>query len=207
MLGMAAYLYVYFVFLTWLPSYLILDRHMSILKTGVFSTFPFLIAVLIGVFSGWLSDRWIRSGASLSLVRKTFVGGGFALSTIFIIVGTRIQAQGPALFCIFMSMGVMGMVSPNINALPLDLAPRRVVASVVALQQVGGQIGGALAPIVTGVLFGRSGSFTLALVVTGGVALVFGTVVHVFLLGRIEPCIGVRKETAPIQAKGVGGGV
>jgi ACS family glucarate transporter-like MFS transporter len=90
-------------------------------------------------------------------------------------------------------MGILGMVSPNINALPIDLAPRQIVSTVAALQNVGGNIGGALAPMVTGLLYGMTGNFQVALLVTGGVALVFGTLVHVVLLGQIEPCIGIKK--------------
>ena len=193
MLGQAGYLYVYFVFLTWLPTYLVNERGMGIMKTGIFATLPFLIAVFVGIFSGWLSDRWIRSGASVTKVRKTFIGGGFALSTIFITLGANLTAEGPALFFLFMSMGILGMASPNINALPLDLASRKVVSSVTALQNVGGNIGGALAPIITGFLYAETGSFQTALLVTGGIALVLGTFVHVFLLGNIEPRIGVSK--------------
>lgn len=189
-LGQGIYLYVYYVFLTWLPGYLVLERHMSILKTGILSVIPFLLAVFVGIFSGWLGDLWLRKGASVSLVRKTFIGLGFMLSTVFVIAGTNIDTEGPALFCIFMSMGILGMVSPNINALPIDLAPRRFVSTVASLQNVGGNIGGALAPVVTGVLFGITGSFQIALWVTGGVALV-GSLVHVFLLRKIEPCIGI----------------
>ena len=114
MLGQAGYLYVYFVFLTWLPSYLIMERGMNVLKTGFLSSLPFIIAVCIGIFSGWLSDRWLQKGASLTLVRKTFIGGGFLLSTIFIILGVNIESEGVALFFIFMSMGILGMTSPNL---------------------------------------------------------------------------------------------
>ena len=192
MLGQAGYLYVYFVFLTWLPSYLIMERGMNVLKTGFLSSLPFIIAVCIGIFSGWLSDRLLQKGASLTLVRKTFIGGGFLLSTIFIILGVNIESEGVALFFIFMSMGILGMTSPNINALPIDVSARNVVSSVAALQNLGGNVGGALAPIVTGVIYSQAGSFNAALIVTGIIALVFGSCVHVFMLGKIEQRIGIR---------------
>jgi len=196
MLGQAGYLYVYFVFLSWLPSYLILERGMSVLKTGIFSTFPFIIAVFVGIFSGWLSDRWIQHGGTMTLVRKTFIGGGFALSTIFIVIATNITSEGLSLLFLFMSMGILGMTSPNINALPIDLSSGEVVSSVAALQNLGGSIGSALSPIVTGILYASTGSFQVALLVTGGVALVFGTCVHVFLLDKIEPRIGIKSNVS-----------
>ena len=189
--GQAGYLYVYFVFLTWLPSYLILERGMNVLKTGFLSSLPFILAVVIGIFSGWLSDKLIQKGLSLTFVRKTFIGGGFLLSTIFIILGVNIESETPALFFIFMSMGILGMTSPNINALPIDISSRDVVSSVAALQNLGGNIGGALAPIVTGLIYSQTGSFNYALIVTGIIALIFGTCVHVFMLKKIEQRIGL----------------
>ena len=92
----------------------------------------------------------------------------------------------------FMSMGILGMTSPNINALPIDVSSRNVVSSVAALQNLGGNVGGALAPIVTGVIYSQTGSFNAALIVTGIIALVFGSCVHVFMLGKIEQRIGIR---------------
>ncbi len=192
-LGQGVYLYVYYVFLSWLPGYLVLQRHMSILKTGFFAMIPFFLAIFVGIISGWLCDLWIRKKGNVTLVRKTFIGVGFSLSTFFIVAGAHIQTQGLALFCIFMSMGMLGMVSPNINALPIDLAPRRLCSSVAGLQNVGGNIGGALAPVVTGILYGVTGNFQVALYITGGLALV-GAFVHVLLIGKMEPCIGLREE-------------
>ncbi len=195
MIGDAAYLYVYFVFISWIPSYLVIDRHMSILKSGVYSTFPFLIAFSTAIFSGWLGDRWLKAGGNLTTVRKSLIGFGFTLSTLFMFVGLNVQSQGWAVFCLFWSMGSLGFATPMVNVLPIDLAPRRFVASVAGLQNCGANIGGALAPIVTGVLLGMTGNFRAALYATGAIALI-GTVVHTFMLGKIEPRIGLGKERA-----------
>ena len=46
MLGQAGYLYIYYVFATWLPGYLVLQRGMSTLTTGVVGMLPFLIGTL-----------------------------------------------------------------------------------------------------------------------------------------------------------------
>lgn len=192
MLGDAAYFYVYFVFITWLPSYLILQRHMSILKTGFLSTVPFLLAFFMSIFSGWFGDRWIRAGGSLSLVRKTLISIGFTLSTVFMFAGLNLQANGPAIFCLFWSMGILGLATPMVNVLPIDLAPRKYVSTVAGLQNFGANIGGAIAPIVTGILYGKTGNFQLALYVTGAFALV-GTFAHTSLLGKLEPRIGTTK--------------
>lgn len=192
MVGDASYLYVYFVFISWIPSYLVLERHMSVLKSGVYSTFPFLIAFGTAIFSGWIGDRWLKAGASLTVVRKTLIGIGFTLSTIFMFIGLNVESQGWAVFCLFWSMGILGIATPMVNVLPIDLAPRKFVASVAGLQNCGANVGGALAPIVTGFLLGMTGNFRAALYVTGGIALI-GTFAHTVMLGKIEPRIGLER--------------
>ncbi|MDR3589119.1 MAG: MFS transporter [Negativicutes bacterium] len=185
-LGQAGYLYIYFVFITWMPGYLVLERNMSILKTGFVAMLPFLVAVFSGIFAGWLADWWIRKGADLSLVRKTFIVGGFFSSTVFIIAAAYVQSTWLAVTFLILSMGALGFVSPNINALPIDIAPRHIVSSIAALQNFGGNIGGALAPIVTGFIYQATGSFQIALIATGIIALVVGAGASTLVIGKIE---------------------
>ena len=46
MLGQAGYLYIYYVFATWLPGYLTLERNLSVLNTGIVGMLPFLIGTI-----------------------------------------------------------------------------------------------------------------------------------------------------------------
>jgi MFS transporter, ACS family, D-galactonate transporter len=190
-LGQAGYLYVYFVFITWVPSYLVLELKMGFLKTGFLSMVPFLLAVIAGISSGWAADWWIKSGGQLSMVRKTFIGCGFILSTIFIIISAYAPTANLTVLFLILSMGSLGIASPNINSLPMDIASRRVVSSVSALQNFGGNIGGAFAPAVTGILYAWTGSFQSSLILTGVVAIVFGLGAHIFLIGKIDKKVGL----------------
>src|SRR6201992_8639 len=82
-LGQAGYLYVYYVFATWLPGYLALQQHMSIMHTGFFAMLPFVFGIVFTLVGGWLSDRLVARGASVSSVRRSFAVGGIFVSTIF----------------------------------------------------------------------------------------------------------------------------
>ena len=64
MLGQAGYLYIYYVFATWLPGYLTLERNMSVLNTGIVGMLPFLIGTAAVVFGGWAADRLIEAGCA-----------------------------------------------------------------------------------------------------------------------------------------------
>jgi len=187
---------MYYVFVTWLPSYLILQRKMSVLETGVFGMLPFLVSISTTVLGGWAADWMIRKGYDTTLARKLFAVGGLFLGTVFVVAAAYTEETIPAVTLLIISMGCLGLTTANVNAMPIDLAPRHIVSSLTSLQNFGGNVGGALAPVVTGILYGAMGDFRVALLVTGAVALVFGCGAYGLLMGRLETSIGVGKFPA-----------
>ena len=158
-LGQAGYLYMYYVFVAWLPSYLVLQRKMSVLETGFVGMLPFLVSTGTTVLGGWGADLMIRKGHDTTLARKLFVVGGLFLATVFVVMGAYAEATGLAVTLLIISMGCLGLTTANVNTMPIDLAPRHIVSSLTSLQNFGGNLGGALAPVVTGILYGATGDF------------------------------------------------
>jgi MFS family permease len=62
-------------------------------------------------------------------------------------------------------------------------APRRCVGSLGSIQNFGGYLGGAIAPVLTGVLVQSTGGFDLALLTGAGLALV-SCVAYMFIVPR-----------------------
>jgi MFS family permease len=87
MLGQAGYLYIYYVFATWLPGYLVLQRGLSTLTTGAVGMVPFLVGTICVILGGWAGDRLIAAGRRVTLVRKGFAVGGLFGATVFTIAG------------------------------------------------------------------------------------------------------------------------
>jgi ACS family D-galactonate transporter-like MFS transporter len=185
-LGQFGYLYVFYVFITWLPSYLILQHNLTAMNSGSIASLPFLISIVTTLFGGWLADKWIMRSGNKTFVRKTIIGGGLILSTISIIIAAYTNDVLPAMIFLSLTMACMGLVTGSVNSLAMDLAPREIVASLSSLQNFGGNTGAAIAPLVTGILYSYSHSFQLALIVTGLVALVFGAGSYIFLLKKVE---------------------
>jgi len=71
------------------------------------------------------------------------------------------------------------------NSLPIDLAPPAAVGSLTSIQNFFGNIGGLLAPIVSGYIISVTGSFVISLLVAGGMAL-FAAISYLFILGDLE---------------------
>ena len=174
MLGQAGYLYIYYVFATWLPGYLVLQRGMSVLQTGFVGMLPFLIGTICVILGGWAGDRLIARGARVTLVRKGFAVGGLLGSTVFTIAGAYTADTALAVTLLTGAIASFSFSTAAANAMPIDVAPPHIVSSLVSLQNFGGNLGGSFAPIVTGALIAESHDFTLPLLVAAGVALVVG---------------------------------
>jgi ACS family D-galactonate transporter-like MFS transporter len=190
MLGNAGYLYIYYVFATWLPGYLVLDRHMSVLNSGFVGSLPFIVGVIVTVFGGWVCDRLVERGIRITLVRKSVIVAGLVFATIFTLCAAFAVGDVLAVACLTLAVAGFSFSTAALQAIPVDIAPPKLVGSLAALHNFGGNVGGSFAPIVTGVLVTMSGSFVLPLVVTAGVALVLGCVPIIFLIGNIDHELG-----------------
>jgi MFS transporter, ACS family, D-galactonate transporter len=192
MLGQAGYLYIYYVFATWLPGYLVIERHLSVLNSGFVGMLPFLFGVIATIFGGWAGDRVVASGVRVSVARKAFAVGGLLLATIFTLLGAFSVGTWPAVTFLTLSVVSFSLSTGSIQSMAVDIAPPHIVSSLVSLQNFGGNIGGSFAPIITGLLISEAGSFQLPLLVTAGVALVFGCGSYGILVGNLD-----KKLTAP----------
>lgn len=183
-LGQMGYLYAYHVFISWLPTYLTLERGMSIQQTGFLASLPFIVGMVATIAGGWLGDYLIRKGFGPTAARKTVVGTGMMLATILVITAAYTPQTWLAVTLLTLCMGSLRATTASANSIPIDLAPRTSVASLVSIQNFGGNIGGLMAPIVTGFILGATGSFTGALV-TAGAVMAFGAFSYVFIVGRL----------------------
>ncbi|HEX9465894.1 MAG TPA: MFS transporter [Alphaproteobacteria bacterium] len=184
-LGWFGYLYVFFIYVTWLPGYLVLTRGFTILKAGWYSSLPFIVQFILSLVGGWAADAMIRKGASPTVVRKTAIGIGLSLGLA--IVPAAVADDGQTALILFLTaLAGMGIASANMFALPPAIAPKGRGGLVGAIQNSAGALGGVLAPIVTGALYDRMHSFTAALLAAGAMLGVsaFG---YLILLTRVEP--------------------
>ena len=98
-LGMFCLGYVWYFLISWLPSYLVTARGLSMQSMAVLGSLPFWAMAATSVLGGWFSDRLIRRGASVTRVRKTFVTGGLLLCCVTLLAGgsgSQRRSLGPA---------------------------------------------------------------------------------------------------------------
>ena len=86
-----------------------------------------------------------------------------------------------AVWLLTISLCGLGICSPNTWTLTQAVCEKRIVGSVTGIQNFGGNIGGIIAPALTGYIAHVTNSFALAFAVAGGV-LVVGMLAYAFLI-------------------------
>ena len=65
--------YLFYLFVTWLPTYLIKDRGFTLMKMGCYASLPWMAGAIAQPLMGGLSDWLIRRGVSITVSRKTTI--------------------------------------------------------------------------------------------------------------------------------------
>ncbi|HJU50625.1 MAG TPA: MFS transporter [Pseudogulbenkiania sp.] len=194
-IGFAAYGYVFYLFLTWLPGYLVQAMHMSILKSAWFATIPWMFATLSDLLvGGWLIDHLIAKGHDETRVRKGVLLAGM-LCGLAVFGATTTTDPYVAIVWITIALSGLAAAAPVGWSLPSLIAPHGGTGTVGGIMNFANNMMGAVAPIVTGYIVGATQSFSNAFLVAG-VVLVIGVFAFVFLLGKIEPIPEPGKDSA-----------
>ncbi len=184
-LGSGSYNYVFYLLLTWLPSYLASALHIDLMHSFLYTGLPWLVATVADLaVGGWLVDRLIRSGYDASLVRKLVLVGGTACG-LGILGAGHAHTATQALVWISISIGGLSAAAPVVWTVPSLIAPRESVGTVAGIMNFSNQISGISAPIITGYVVEARHSFVWAFAVAAAYLLV-GIAGYIFLLGRIE---------------------
>lgn len=185
-IGFAAYGYSFYLFLTWLPGYLVQTMHMSILKSAGFAAIPWAVATVADlVVGGWLIDHLIARGRDETRVRKGVLVCGMVLG-LAVFGATLTTNPMWAIVWISIALGGLAAAAPVGWSLPSLIAPKGGVGTIGGIMNFVNNLMGVAAPVVTGFIVGATNSFTNAFLIAG-VILVIGIVSFVFVMGRIEP--------------------
>jgi ACS family D-galactonate transporter-like MFS transporter len=172
-IGQASINYYLYFLVTWLPFYLVRGRHLSLHDMANAGGMLFVVSAVSSAASGKLSDRWIHAGASATLVRKGMmlvghVGIGISLALSVVATGHLFTAS------LAFTGAFLGISVCNSWAISQMLAGPRMVGRWVGVQNFIGNLGGAVAPALTGFLVDRTGSFNWPFLITAIVAWIGG---------------------------------
>jgi MFS transporter, ACS family, D-galactonate transporter len=183
--GAACYNYAYFFGLTWLPSYLVQQKHLSLEKMGIIGAIPFWAAAVSAIIGGWTSDALIKKGHSTTKVRKAFVASGLVFS-VAAFPSAIVEDLTASLVLLTVAYTALGVTVSNLWAISQTLAGPTAAGKWSGAQNCLGAIAGIVAPIVSGLVVQQTGNFSLAFLIMAILALV-GAASYVFLVRTIAP--------------------
>lgn len=183
-IGFGSYNYVFYLLLTWLPSYLSSALHIDLLHSFLYTGVPWLIATIMDFLGGGIADALIQRGYEGNKVRKTIMmlgmmGGLGILGAAFAHTATQ------ALFWISVSIGGLSAMAPVGWSVPSLIAPHGSTGTVGGIMNLSNQISGISAPIITGYVVSITQSYFWAFAVAA-IYLLIGIACYIFLLQKIE---------------------
>lgn len=187
-IGNFSIMFTIWVYLTWLPGYLEKSLGFSLKATGWIASIPFLAGILGVLMGGMLSDNLVRRGVRAITARKVPIVSGAALAACFVAPIPFVNSTPLAIGLLALGYFFSQMPQGALWTLASDIAPKSQVASLGAIQNFGGFLGAAMAPIVTGIILDTTGKFTNVFLL--GAALL--------MLGALSYGLFVRK---PLQAR------
>ncbi|HVU43819.1 MAG TPA: MFS transporter [Xanthobacteraceae bacterium] len=193
MIAQAAGIYALYLLLFWLPSYLQETKHLTIMKTGLYTAVPWAIAVPVSIVIGIVSDRVLASHTLLAGGRRGMVIVCVLLAAVMVFVPfTDNTSLILALFALSLS-GINAAISLNVT-LVTDLVHRvRDVGKAISLTILAGNVCGLLAPIVTGYVVAGLHSYDWALWIAGILLVIGAIALGTMTRGVILPANGARQ--------------
>jgi MFS family permease len=182
--GQFSVTYLLYFMLTWLPFYLVSERHLSMQSMAKIAGAYYLTDALASITTGWLADSFIRRGHKPTLVRKSAMAIGHTIAGVAL-VGCALAHSQWYLVCLF-AIGVgEGASGSGVFTFTQTIAGAHATGKWTGLQNGFGNLSGVIAPALTGFLVDRTGNFFAPLAITAAV-LAAGGLSWVFGVGRIE---------------------
>ena len=173
------YVYCLWIFLSWLPSYLVEFRHFTLLKVGFLASLPLWAGVVGDTVGGLATDWLLAKSGNIKFSRRAVAITGMLGCAVFIVPAAMTEDAYTAVYCLTVAMFFLECTIGPSWAVPMDMGGEHS-GTVSGMMNMAGNIGGALSPIVFGVLV-QFGSWQAPFIVAASL-LVIGAAVWGFWL-------------------------
>ena len=185
--------YLYFI-LTWLPLYLVHERHVSMQQMVRITALYYVVDAAAAIATGWLADLSLRRGFNTTVVRKTAMAIGWITAAIGL-AACGLSAPGSYLGWLMVSAAGNGIGMSGTFAFSQTLAGPRAAGRWVGLQNGVGNLAGVIGPALTGFLVDRTGHFQVAIALTAIMSLL-AAINYVFFVGPLKQVAWLRPPEA-----------
>ena len=165
----------FYVLLTWLPTYFTQALGVDLSQVGVYTILPWLAMFLMANVAGWVADKLIEAGLSVTFVRKLMQTIGFLGPTIFLSLIGSVSSAPQAITYMCCALGLNAFALSGFGVNHLDIGPR-YAGILLGLSNTAGTIPGIVGVTLTGYILDVTGSWGLVFSIAAGIYL-FGLLV------------------------------
>jgi len=183
-LGFFCFDYYWYLLVTWLPDYLFTVQHLTILKAGFFASLPFFVFGVSEPIGGWIADRLVGKGWDETRTRKTVVTVAFA--TGLLLIPAAAVDSPTAAIALIVGGSLVGLATGNLLVILQSCAPPSEVGLWTGIENFFGNLAGVFAPLVTGYLINKTGSYAPAFALAA-IVLIAGSASYWFIVGELAP--------------------
>jgi sugar phosphate permease len=159
--------YMFWIYITWFPTYLLENYHFSLARSGILAGLPLLAGAVANTVGGWSSDRLVAK-KGLRFGRRAIAVIGFSTAISCTVFGVLAKNPYWAVALLTMAMAGLELTVGVAWAVTIDVGGD-FAGTVSALMNTFGQTGGALSPIVFGVLVQWTGRWELPFLLASAV--------------------------------------
>ena len=167
LLGMSlahiGYGYYFYLMVTWLPSYLVNVRHMSLKEAGAYAVVPYLTFTVGEPIGGWIADRMVARGWDEIFSRKVIITVSYLTSVM--LIPAALVVENTPMIVLLGGASLVGLSTANIFALVQRITRGGEVGFSIGVLNLAGNLSGVAAPLVTGMIIEKTGSYYPAFVV------------------------------------------
>ena len=166
------YVYTFWIYLSWLPTYLVESRGFSLLAGGVFAGLPLFAGAITNTLGGWVSDRMIKR-RGLRFARRSVAMTGFLAGVVFIIPGVLVDNAYLAVMFLTLAAAGLEFTTGVSWAVVIDVG-QEYAGTVSAMMNMCGNIGGTISPLVFGILVQTTGRWDVPFLIASVLCVIAG---------------------------------
>lgn len=173
--------YMFWLYFTWLPTYLIEEKHLSLKSAGWTTAIPFIAGVVALPIGGYISDVLIKRGMNVIKARLIPAVGGCLLAGITVIPVNYVSSLSTVVILFTISTFAVSARVGVLWALVGDVSPKEAVGTFGGIQNFANFVGGTLAPIGTGYLLALTARNYNAVFIVSGIFCILGSLCYAMI--------------------------
>jgi sugar phosphate permease len=172
-LGLSNFMYsfAFWIYLAWLPTYLVEARHFSMLSMSFFASLPMLAGAVGDALGGWISDQLLARTNDAKLSRRSVPIFGLIMAALLMTPGAMTTSPYWAISLLTGGLFGLEIAVGAYWAVCLDIG-QESAGSAAGMMSCLGNTGSAVSPLVFGAVVQYTGSWVYAFVIASVLLLV-----------------------------------